>query len=147
MVGIETVEVLKGPRSALFGRGEPGGTVNLITKRPQFETGGDIRATFGEWGQTRLEADVQSTAGSDDSVGVRLVGFYEDAESFRETVETSKVGLYPSITRDISDATSLTYELELHRTGNSLRSGGGLLGQVWIHTPRNVCGRARRRAH
>ncbi|MFY7857103.1 MAG: TonB-dependent receptor plug domain-containing protein, partial [Rubrivivax sp.] len=32
--GIESVEVLKGPRAALFGRGEPGGTVNLVTKRP-----------------------------------------------------------------------------------------------------------------
>jgi iron complex outermembrane recepter protein len=28
LVGIQSVEVLKGPRSALFGRGEPGGTVN-----------------------------------------------------------------------------------------------------------------------
>jgi len=36
--GIESVEVLKGPRAALFGRGEPGGTVNLVTKRPTFET-------------------------------------------------------------------------------------------------------------
>ena len=34
--GIESVEVLKGPRAALFGRGEPGGTVNLVTKRPSF---------------------------------------------------------------------------------------------------------------
>ena len=47
MVGIESVEVLKGPRSALFGRGEPGGTVNLVTKRPQFETSGAVRATLG----------------------------------------------------------------------------------------------------
>jgi len=39
--GVEAVEVLKGPRSALYGRGEPGGTVNLITKRPQFETSGN----------------------------------------------------------------------------------------------------------
>ncbi|MEE4280457.1 MAG: TonB-dependent receptor plug domain-containing protein, partial [Pseudomonadales bacterium] len=53
LVGIETVEVLKGPRSALFGRGEPGGTVNLITKRPQFETRGDVRATLGRWDQMR----------------------------------------------------------------------------------------------
>ena len=35
--GIESVEVLKGPRAALYGRGEPGGTVNLVTKRPTFD--------------------------------------------------------------------------------------------------------------
>ena len=98
MVGIETVEVLKGPRSALLGRGEPGGTVNLVTKRPQFETRGDLRATLGRWDQTRFEGDFQTVAGSNDQLGLRIVGFYEDAESFRDTVETEKVGFYPSAT-------------------------------------------------
>lgn len=112
IVGIETVEVLKGPRSALFGRGEPGGTVNLVTKRPQFETSGDIRATLGRWDQMRFEGDYQTVIGSNEQVAVRLVGFYEDAESFRDTVETEKMGFYPSITWDISNSTSVTYELE-----------------------------------
>ncbi len=112
MAGIEAVEVLKGPRSALFGRGEPGGTVNLVTKRPQFETGGEVRATIGRWDQMRLEGDYQTVAGANNQVGLRFVGFYEDAESFRDTVATEKMGLYPSVTWDISDATSVTYELE-----------------------------------
>ncbi len=112
LVGIESVEVLKGPRSALFGRGEPGGTVNLVTKRPRFETLGDFRATFGSWNQRRFEGDFQSTAGANDEFGLRIVGFQEDAESFRETVETARLGLYPSITWAVSAATSVTYELE-----------------------------------
>ncbi|MYE81593.1 MAG: TonB-dependent siderophore receptor [Gammaproteobacteria bacterium] len=112
LAGIESVEVLKGPRSALFGRGEPGGTVNLVTKRPQFERTGNLRATYGRWDQMRFEGDVQTTAGTNDELGLRMVGFYEDAESFRDTVETERLGLYPSITWDVSDATSVTYELE-----------------------------------
>ncbi|WP_044563580.1 Plug domain-containing protein [Azospirillum sp. B4] len=36
---VERIDVLKGPTSALFGRGEPGGTVNIITKQPQFHAG------------------------------------------------------------------------------------------------------------
>ena len=112
LAGIESVEVLKGPRSALFGRGEPGGTVNLVTKRPQFERTGNLRATYGRWDQMRFEGDVQTTAGTNDALGLRMVGFYEDAESFRDTVETERLGLYPSITWDVSDATSVTYELE-----------------------------------
>ena len=113
IVGIESVEVLKGPRAALFGRGEPGGTINLITKRPQFESSGDLRTTLGSWNQLRLEGDLQTMAGADDQLGIRLVGFYEDAESFRKTVETRRIGFYPSVTWDISDQASLTYELEL----------------------------------
>jgi len=112
LAGIESVEVLKGPRSALFGRGEPGGTVNLITKRPTFENEGEVRATLGSWNQRRVEADMQSIFGENDNVGIRLVGFYEDAESFRDTVETERLGFYPSITWNLSDATNLTYELE-----------------------------------
>ncbi|MDE0692746.1 MAG: TonB-dependent siderophore receptor [Gammaproteobacteria bacterium] len=112
LAGVDSVEVLKGPRSALFGRGEPGGTVNLITKRPEFETASDFRATYGRWDQMRLEGDVQTTPASNDELGVRIVAFYEDAGSFRDTVETERVGLYPSVTWDVSDATSVTYELE-----------------------------------
>ncbi|MEM7728587.1 MAG: TonB-dependent siderophore receptor [Pseudomonadota bacterium] len=112
LVGVEAVEILKGPRSALFGRGEPGGTVNLITKRPDFETGGYVQGTIGSWDQYRFEADVQSTLGENDRVGVRLVGFYEDAESFREGVETEKRGFYPSITLAPTDSITVTYELE-----------------------------------
>ncbi|MEM9618910.1 MAG: TonB-dependent siderophore receptor [Pseudomonadota bacterium] len=113
LVGIEAVEILKGPRSALFGRGEPGGTINLVTKRPQFETAGELRATIGSWEQYRFEGDVQTSFGSDDNFGIRLVGFFEDAESFRETVETQRFGFYPSATWLPTEDTRLTYELEL----------------------------------
>lgn len=112
IVGIESVEVMRGPRSALFGRGEPGGTINLTTKRPQFDETGEFRATLGSWNQTRITGDWQTTLGQDENVGLRLVGFYEDAESFRETVETQKVGFYPSLKWQVSDDTSLSYELE-----------------------------------
>ncbi len=112
LAGIESVEVLKGPRSALFGRGEPGGTINLITKRPDFETSGYVQGTIGSWDQYRLEGDGQTVLGDNDTVGVRLVGFYEDAESFREGKETNKYGLYPSINININDKSSLSYELE-----------------------------------
>ena len=112
LVGIESVEILKGPRSALYGRGEPGGTVNLVTKRPRFMSGGYIKGTVGSWSQYRLEGDYQTTAGADDDFSLRLVGFYEDAESFREEVETQKFGLFPSASWVIADHTNVTYELE-----------------------------------
>lgn len=112
IVGVETVEVMRGPRSALFGRGEPGGTINLTTKRPKFEDSGEFTATVGSWNQARVTGDWQTTLGEDENLGLRLVGFYEDAESFRETVETQKVGFYPSVKWQVSDDTSLSYELE-----------------------------------
>lgn len=108
--GIESVEVLKGPRAALFGRGEPGGTVNLVTKRPTFETAGEVRLSVGSWETYRT--DVDYTTPLSDSVAVRFVGFYEDAESFRDTIETTKQGFNPSVTWKVSEDSMLTYELE-----------------------------------
>jgi len=109
--GIESVEVLKGPRAALFGRGEPGGTVNLVTKRPTFKTAGELRLSAGSFETYRADADW--TTPLSDAVAVRLVGFAEDAGSFRDTVETRKYGMSPSLAWRISPQSRLVYELEL----------------------------------
>jgi iron complex outermembrane receptor protein len=111
--GIEAVEVLKGPRAALFGRGEPGGTINLVTKRPKFESAGEIRLLAGSFDTYRADADLQTTLG--DAVGVRFVGFYEDAGSFRDTIETERFGLMPSVAIKLGEATRIVYELEYAR--------------------------------
>ena len=108
--GIESVEVLKGPRAALFGRGEPGGTVNLVTKRPTFETDGEVTFSVGSFDTYRT--DVDYTTPVSDDVAIRLVGFYEDAGSFRDTIETTKQGLTPSLAWNINDNSQLIYELE-----------------------------------
>ena len=108
--GIESVEVLKGPRAALFGRGEPGGTVNLVTKRPTFDTTGEIKISAGSYDTYR--ADLDYTTPLSDDVAVRFVGFYEDAGSFRDTVKSKKEGFSPSIAWEIDDQSTLVYELE-----------------------------------
>lgn len=108
--GVAAVEVLKGPRAALFGRGEPGGTVNLVTKRPLAEAGGEVNVGIDRFDQRR--ADVDWNQPLSDTMGIRLVGFVEDAESFRDTVETQRYGASPSLAIAFSDATRLHYELE-----------------------------------
>ena len=108
--GIESVEVLKGPRAALFGRGEPGGTINLVTKRPTFENAGSLRLSAGSYDTYRTDFDWTSPLF--DVVAVRIVGFYEDAHSFRDTIETKKHALSPSIAFQFNDQSQLVYELE-----------------------------------
>ena len=108
--GIESVEILKGPRAALYGRGEPGGTINLVTKRPTFETAGELKISAGRYDAYRTDFDWTSPLS--DNVAVRLVGFYEDADSFRDTVETEKQGLSPSIAFRFNERNRLVYELE-----------------------------------
>ena len=108
--GIEAIEILKGPKAALFGRGEPGGTINIVTKRPTFETGGKVNFTAGRFSQYRGDLDFNFVIS--DTAAVRLVGFYEDSESFRDTIDTQRLGFYPSIALRPTENTQIVYELE-----------------------------------
>lgn len=108
--GIEAIEVLKGPKAAVYGRGEPGGTINLVTKRPTFETAGTFNVSYARFNALRLDGDY--TTPLSDRIAIRLVGFYEDAESFRDTVESERYGFTPSLTVKLGDATKFIYELE-----------------------------------
>lgn len=108
--GVERIEILKGPNGALFGRGEPGGSVNIVTKRPSFTRGGAFQATLGSYELRRLEGDLNLPL--TEGAAVRIVGFHEAGESFRDTVDFERYGVFPSAFVRISPSTSLTYELE-----------------------------------
>ncbi len=108
--GIERIEILKGPKAALFGRGEPGGAINIVTKRPTFDRQAQVRFSAGRFDHWR--ADVDGTTPLNDVFAVRVVGFFEDAESFRDTIETQRYGTSPSFTLRLGESTTLTYELE-----------------------------------
>lgn len=108
---IQSIEILKGPGSALYGRGEPGGTINIITKKPQFSSEGYIQATLGSEDVKRLEADYTNAISS--NVALRINGAYEDAGSFRDTVTSKKSALTPSVLFRLSEQTNLSYDLEV----------------------------------
>jgi iron complex outermembrane recepter protein len=112
--GIEAVEVLKGPSAALFGRGEPGGAVNLVTKRPTGESGAKVRLSLDEFGTVRTDGDYTSGVIAD-SAAFRLVGFQENGESFRDTIDWKAHGFSPSVVVRLSDRTSFVYEMEASR--------------------------------
>ncbi|GAA0821847.1 TonB-dependent siderophore receptor [Colwellia asteriadis] len=113
MSGIEQVEVLKGPKAALYGRGEPGGTINLITKKPQFDQQGQVTVEVGSYDKLRLEADF--TGELTENVAARVIGFYETGDSFRDTLEIDKKGLMASFLFEQSEQSVWHYELEASR--------------------------------
>ncbi len=108
---VERIEVLKGPDSALFGRGEPGGTVNIVTKKPQFRPQGSFALSGGSYQDYRAEGDYTGPISS--SIAGRINGAYENSHSFRNTVKSDKYVLTPSILARLGDRTSLSYELEV----------------------------------
>jgi iron complex outermembrane receptor protein len=107
---VEYVEILKGPGSALYGRSEPGGTINIITKKPQYETSGYIKASAASEDQYRVEGDF--TTGLSETIAFRVNGAWQDYDSFRDEVFSNKKVISPSIRWQIDKESSLLYEVE-----------------------------------
>lgn len=75
---IERVEILKGPNGAVFGRGEPGGTVNILTKKASLtDTFGSFAASAGSFDTYRVEGDYNLRLS--DNVAIRVNGAAQDA--------------------------------------------------------------------
>jgi iron complex outermembrane recepter protein len=136
--GIEKIEVLKGPQAALYGRGEPGGVINIVTKKADFDTRGSIGIQVGSWDRQRVDGDVNLALG--DVAAVRVIGFFEDAGSFRGT-RSKRWGFTPSVLAKLGEKTALTYELELTRAEAQFDRGVvAINGQLGVMDRRTFLG-------
>ncbi|MCA0900886.1 TonB-dependent receptor [Microbulbifer agarilyticus] len=77
MMGLERVEVVRGPQSAIYGRNAFSGAMNYITTKPTDEFEAKIEATTGAEGQSGVEARIASAIGDKLAVSLDLV----DSES------------------------------------------------------------------
>nr|WP_091146907.1 TonB-dependent receptor [Novosphingobium sp. CF614] len=46
---VERIEVLRGPQSTLFGKNASAGVISIVTRKPQFEFGGNVEASYGNY--------------------------------------------------------------------------------------------------
>ncbi|NJM17638.1 MAG: TonB-dependent siderophore receptor [Richelia sp. SM1_7_0] len=104
---IESVEILKGPASVLFGQGEPGGIINLVSKKPLFEPFSSTSFTVGSFDTYGWAIDVSSPLNDSKTVRYRLNASYDNYGSFRDFVDGDRLSISPTVTWDISPETSL----------------------------------------
>lgn len=104
--GLESVEVLKGPASILYGEAPPGGVINAISKRPTATPQGQVDLQLGSRDHRQVGVDV-SDALSDNS-RYRMVALYKERDGVLTGTYNDRVYLAPSVTFDLSDRTSLT---------------------------------------
>lgn len=108
--GLERVEVLKGANAMLFGNAAAGGIINMITKKPKFNFGGNIGLNGGSWNSYKPTIDVYGPLSK--NIAFRVNGAYEYAESFRDVVQSEKYYFNPSFLFNISPQSQLIIEAD-----------------------------------
>ncbi|RVU33922.1 TonB-dependent receptor [Hwanghaeella grinnelliae] len=100
---IEKVEVLKGPASVLYGWMDPGGLVNMITKKPEDDEFTEISLSgefFPEYGDESgsFSVDTNGRVKKDGSILYRVVAGYQNEDSFRDFVKNEEAWyFFPSL--------------------------------------------------
>ncbi|HDR2619423.1 TPA: TonB-dependent siderophore receptor [Enterobacter chuandaensis] len=100
----ERVEVLKGPASTLYGILDPGGLINVVTKRPEKTFGGSISATSSSFGGGTGQVDVTGPI-EGTRLAYRLTGEYQDEDYWRNFGNERSTFIAPSLTWFGDDAT------------------------------------------
>jgi iron complex outermembrane recepter protein len=106
---VETLEVMRGPASSLYGRFEPGGVLNIVTKRPGVETR-NLAVSAGDDGQRRLTVDLGGKVGQ--GFGYRVNAAIEDSETYRDYVGQNMKFLAPALQWKLGSATTIDFKGE-----------------------------------
>jgi len=102
---IESIEVLKGPATGLYGMGSAGGIINMIEKKPQDKESYEIKATLGSWDEHAIMFD--ATSAIDDKTAYRFVANYQSSDGYRGISE-ERSEVYASLRHDLSDTNQIT---------------------------------------
>ncbi len=132
--GIERIEVLKGPSASLYGRGDPGGLVNIVGKKPQAESFSRLNLSAGSWDRYRASLDANTPLSEDGSLLSRINLAVEDNGSFRDHVGNRRQVVTPSLSWQLDADTLLQLDAEFARTESVFDRGlpavNGELGAV-----------------
>lgn len=106
--GLERLEVLKGPSSGLYGQSNPGGLINMVSKRPTETPHYDVLGTFGSFGRLQGAFDVGGPVDKNGEFLYRLVGLGRDSNTQTDFMTDNKIFFAPSLTWRPTADTSFT---------------------------------------
>lgn len=125
---VEKMEVIKGPASALFGNSDPGGTVNVITKKPLRENRKAVNFSTGSFNTYRLTTDFTGSMDTSGKFLYRVNLAYQNAGSFRDLQGGEDIVLAPSFSFIPTENTRVNFELVYTRTNTRLDRGQPIFG-------------------
>jgi iron complex outermembrane receptor protein len=97
LVNVERIEIIKGPTATLYGNCDPGGTINLATKKPLDTKEGELDIAGGSWDHYRSEGDVTGPLNKSKTLLYRMNAGYDQTHSFRDQFYAKSYQLAPSL--------------------------------------------------
>ena len=141
VANIEQIEILKGPASVLYGRAEPGGILNIVTKQPLATPFYAVEGTIGNFDFYRPTFDLSGPLNTDRTIRYRLNAAYQNSGSFVDFVETEQVFVAPVISFEFGKNTTLTLEGEYLNTSKveylGIPASGSVLPNPLGRVPRS----------
>jgi iron complex outermembrane receptor protein len=139
LAGLEQIEVIKGPASALYGASPLGGIVNLVSKRPKADTFLDVRAATGSYDLREVVADANAPLTSDGTLLGRLNLVYREGDDFVDFAHSQRFYVAPALTWVIGDRTRLTllsrYQRDKDSPWSPVSAWGTILPSAHGETP------------
>lgn len=123
LANIERVEVIKGPAAVLYGNNDPGGLINMITKKPLPEKMYEVSAGWGSWNDKRLSADIGGPMNDSRSLLYRFNTAYRNTNSFRNELFNKSFQLAPSFSYTPNSKLSLNFDFSFSHTNTIVDRG------------------------
>lgn len=108
---VESIEVMKGPASVLYGRMEPGGAVNIVTKKPQGTQSASIDQSFGSRSLYVTNFDITGPVTDDKSLLYRLNGTWNQHDLYITGLKNERIFLAPSMQWTLATGTQALLEV------------------------------------
>lgn len=121
LTNIESIEVLKGPATGLYGIGSAGGVINLIEKKPQFTEQTEFMARLGDWDHYALTVDTTAPISSD--TAYRIVAGFESEDGYRG-LGSERAELYLSLQHNFNKEHAVTISTAYIDDENQIDSVG-----------------------
>lgn len=116
--GLERIEVLRGPSSGLYGQSDPGGLLNMVSKRPTATPHYDFEATFGSFNYKQGAFDIGGPIDKSGEFLYRIVGLGRLADTQTDFVQDNKLFIAPSLTWRPTTDTSFTILSQYQKIDN-----------------------------
>lgn len=124
MAMYDHVEIVRGATGLMQGAGNPAASINLVRKKPTAEAQASITASAGSWDRYRSEVDVSGPLNDQGTVRGRLVGAYQNNQSFQDNIQTERGVYYGVLEADLTDDTLLTVGASYQNDNNHVPWGG-----------------------